>query len=270
MENIPSNTIYSIYCITNLINQKKYIGFTSQEPSSRWNRHINGSGITISKAIQKYGKDNFKFEVILQGLNRDDVLSMETYFIETMNTLSPNGYNLTTGGEGLINPSIETRERMSLSQKKLWKSDEHKLKMLNASKNRPPVANETKIKLSILRSGKNNPFYGKMHSQETKLKSSDKLKGKIPWNKGMKTSDKTRRKQSESRIGKTWGENQRSKMSCEYTVQYENGTIENIIGMNKFCKVKNINRSTLRRYSLKNKFWKGYKIIYLHKDQSQD
>lgn len=132
------NKIYSIYKITNLMNNKMYVGFTSQNPpAKRIYSHCSLANTAISKAIQKYGKENFKFEVILQGMDRNDVLSMETYFIETMNTLSPNGYNLTTGGENY------------------------------------QFSEEIKNKMSVDRIGKNNPRYGTKHKESTKLKMSE-------------------------------------------------------------------------------------------------
>jgi very-short-patch-repair endonuclease len=70
--------------------------------------------------------------------------------------------------------SNETRKKMSLARK---------------GKSRPNFANrshsnETKSLMSLNRQGTNNSFYGKIHSSETKLKISEKLKNRVPWNKG--------------------------------------------------------------------------------------
>lgn len=111
--------IYSIYSITNKINSKRYIGFTSKNPpEKRFQEHCKSTNTTISNAIKKHGKENFKFEVILQGWDRDHVLSMETYFIKEYNTFGKSGYNLTMGGEGAIgvNLSIETKYKMSIGK----------------------------------------------------------------------------------------------------------------------------------------------------------
>ena len=55
-----------IYCITNKINGKKYIGQTTETIHKRWIRHINAhSNMAISKAIDKYGKENFEIKELL-------------------------------------------------------------------------------------------------------------------------------------------------------------------------------------------------------------
>ena len=58
-----------LYLITNMINNKKYIGITNN-PKKRWENHKcnNDKTMAIAKAINKYGKENFKFEVLLSGI----------------------------------------------------------------------------------------------------------------------------------------------------------------------------------------------------------
>jgi group I intron endonuclease len=63
-----------IYKITNNINEKFYIGFTSQKnPKWRFNQHLSTArskkknNQPIIKAIRKYGEENFSFEIILEG-----------------------------------------------------------------------------------------------------------------------------------------------------------------------------------------------------------
>ncbi len=101
--------IYSIYKITNKINNKVYIGFTQQNPAVRFKQHIQYANKCIGKrstvfhkAIIKYGPDNFNIEIIFQSKSFEDCLIMETYFIEEYKSHIDhpdcNGYNLTTGG----------------------------------------------------------------------------------------------------------------------------------------------------------------------------
>ena len=85
-----------IYKITNLVNGKIYIG-QSIHIERRWVEHCNpSSNSVISKAIQKYGKDNFNFEVIkefsTQDFNKLD--EYEDYYIHYYNSLVPYGYNV--------------------------------------------------------------------------------------------------------------------------------------------------------------------------------
>jgi group I intron endonuclease len=88
-----------IYRITNLINQKAYIGETKRSDIRfRWNQHKhsvktkNGSPALIA-AFEKYGIDNFKFEVLIMCFDQDR-FSYETEYITRFNTLVPNGYNI--------------------------------------------------------------------------------------------------------------------------------------------------------------------------------
>lgn len=100
-------TIYSIYCITNIVNNKKYIGYTSKNPINRWKEHIKASNRNIRnnilyKAIRKHGIENFSFEVIYQSKDGYYTLrTMEEYFIREYKSFKTEwGYNMTYGGEG--------------------------------------------------------------------------------------------------------------------------------------------------------------------------
>jgi hypothetical protein len=99
-----------IYKITNIINNKKYVGKTEHPPTKRWKEHLgvarNHPIMAISHAIHKYGPENFKFEVIEECLS-EDVNKKETYWIGKLDTFE-NGYNSTLGGDG--NPGTK-RER---------------------------------------------------------------------------------------------------------------------------------------------------------------
>lgn len=94
-----------IYKWTNLINGKIYIG-QSKDIETRYKKHIAASFYTKSntyntafhRAIRKYGVDNFLFEVVcICNIEELDVL--EKFYIKKYNSLVPNGYNMTTGGE---------------------------------------------------------------------------------------------------------------------------------------------------------------------------
>ena len=90
----------AVYVITNLINNKKYVGI-SREVEKRWRSHCEvESRSMLHKAIIKYGKDNFKFEHIANAFSWKDACELEKQFIIEIDTKSPNGYNLTNGGDG--------------------------------------------------------------------------------------------------------------------------------------------------------------------------
>lgn len=116
-----------IYKITNLINNKIYIGKTTAEnPTRRWTEHkskANKSPRTpIEFAIKKYGYQNFKFEPILKSNNKN-LPKLETKNILKYNTLSPNGYNLE-----IYQPN---RILTKISIEKMSKSNQGKLKSKN-------------------------------------------------------------------------------------------------------------------------------------------
>lgn len=82
-----------IYKITNKINNKCYIG-QSIHIERRWSEHCFPSKTSkISLAIQKYGKNNFNFEVIEECVITE-LDEKESYWIKFYNSLIPNGYNV--------------------------------------------------------------------------------------------------------------------------------------------------------------------------------
>lgn len=86
--------------IKNVKTGKCYIGQT-KNLDERWRRHKNGAKDcpVICNAIQKYGLDNFKFILILICFD-SDLGEYEKHYIKYYNTLVPNGYNVSPGGEG--------------------------------------------------------------------------------------------------------------------------------------------------------------------------
>ena len=92
---------YIVYCHTNQINGKQYIGITSMSLEERCGK--NGTRykncIAFWRAIQKYGWDNFGHKILAYDLTREKANELEIYYISKFNTISPNGYNLAPGGE---------------------------------------------------------------------------------------------------------------------------------------------------------------------------
>lgn len=91
---------YSLYIHT-CPNGKKYVGITRLKPSRRWGR---GSGYKAHNkhfysAIQKYGWENIKHEIIFDNLSREEAEFWETYYINLYRTTSSEfGYNNAKGG----------------------------------------------------------------------------------------------------------------------------------------------------------------------------
>lgn len=108
---------FRIYKITNQITNKIYIGLTSLSLKQRWYHHCHNKSKCprISRSIKKHGEDNFIIEQIDETITLEQAEDLECYYINKYNSLSPNGYNLTTGG-ACSQLSEETKEKMSKSQ----------------------------------------------------------------------------------------------------------------------------------------------------------
>lgn len=107
---------FIIYKHTNLINGKVYIGLTSNI-KDRWSR--NGERYKgcdhFYSAIQQYGWNNFKHEIIEEGLNATEADIREQYWIAYYDSTNRDkGYNLTTGGQGSAKKlSDESKNKIS-------------------------------------------------------------------------------------------------------------------------------------------------------------
>ena len=83
-----------IYKIENLINKKVYIG-QSIHIERRWNEHCQASSDSlIGQAIQKYGKNNFSFQILCEESDITKLNQLEADYIREYNSLAPNGYNI--------------------------------------------------------------------------------------------------------------------------------------------------------------------------------
>ena len=92
---------YVLYCHTNKINNKKYIGITNQKPSRRWGKDGYGYHVQLKfyRAIQKYGWNNFKHEILFENLSSEEAEKLEIEMIAKYDTTNNNfGYNVSIGG----------------------------------------------------------------------------------------------------------------------------------------------------------------------------
>ncbi len=85
-----------IYQTTNLINGKKYIG------RDAWNRpSYLGGGKAIKEAIKKYGKENFRKEILETCIDRTHLLERELYWLNHFNVVNnPEYYNMIMSSDG--------------------------------------------------------------------------------------------------------------------------------------------------------------------------
>lgn len=162
-ENIQEQN-WCVYIHTNKINNKAYIGITQQKPEHRWQ---NGHGYKNNKyfwrSIQKYGWDNFEHIIFANDLTQNKAEHIEILLIALYNTTNSDfGYNLSVGGSAShtgVKHSKATKEKMSEKAKERFIIPE------------------------------NNPFYGKKHTEESKIKIGDGHRN---------PTENTRKKMSES------------------------------------------------------------------------
>lgn len=172
-----------IYKIQNNINGKIYIGLTTKALSERIAEHIAENKSYIQKALNKYGIQSFDISVIDSAESRDVLCEKEQYWIRHYDCKAHKGYNLTDGGDGLINPVSSVREQISNTLKQnqsrygynkrgtgTIKSKETKQKLSESLKQ---VLSSPEIRKKMSDAGK-----GKVISEETKRKISEAKKGK--------------------------------------------------------------------------------------------
>lgn len=92
-----------VYKITNLINNKGYIGITNNV-TKRWSNEKTYPSDpkrrqVIQEAIHKYGKENFQFEILHRNVSVEQAVALEQNYINNVyKTLVPDGYNVDEGG----------------------------------------------------------------------------------------------------------------------------------------------------------------------------
>jgi len=158
-----SDRIYSIYKITNKINQKVYIGQTIQSLCQRWREHTSKKShcVKLVSAMKKYGKHNFSIELIETCPTVEESNRKEVHWIFYYDSIE-NGYNIMFGGDNKT------------------------------------MSSDTKLKISKTKVGEKNPMYGKpawnrnkkLTKTHTENLSISHL-GQIPWNKGKTMSQES-------------------------------------------------------------------------------
>lgn len=134
-----------IYKITNLVNNKMYIGQTTQKkPISRFDRHICNAKYNIKgplyNAIRKYGKENFRFEVIFSAFSLADLNDSERYFISLFQSNKKKfGYNISLGGASRL-----TKESINKMKKTIQKQFDDGRTPWNKGKGNPIIISEDK------------------------------------------------------------------------------------------------------------------------------
>ena len=112
-----------IYLITNKLNGKQYVGQTTQAFKERIAQHKYHNALYVDHEIHKFGWENFGVEVIEECNTKEQLDEREMFWIAKLDTMAPNGYNLTAGGSGfqgrkhtpksIAKMSVRAKERMA-------------------------------------------------------------------------------------------------------------------------------------------------------------
>ena len=112
--------MYTVYCHTNKLNGKRYVGITSQKPEESWN---NGQGYKSQSlfynAIKKYGWHNFTHEILYTGLSANEASALEKKLISEWKSSDKRyGYNVQLGGLKGSRMNDATKKKLSEATKK--------------------------------------------------------------------------------------------------------------------------------------------------------
>ncbi len=108
--------------------KKEYIGITIRENKHRYRGHVNaaqrGVDTPLYRSVRKHGWEKFQFKVIVTANDWDYLCLIERAAIKRFDTIAPRGYNLTGGGEGIIDRAEESRLKSSKSLRASWAKDD--------------------------------------------------------------------------------------------------------------------------------------------------
>jgi len=171
-----------LYKITFKTSGKSYIGITINTVSKRIKQHAAPSCQTVvGRAYRKYGRADTKIEILATSDDFNELCRLEQEAIRKHNTLSPNGYNRTFGGEGVLGHkhSKETRSKLSAATAAAMKSIEARARISAGLKRHyeNPEARERQSRAAKVQ----------VHTTESKAKVSAAMKGRP-------VSDATRKK----------------------------------------------------------------------------
>ena len=175
-----SKKYYTVYQITNILNDKIYIGFHS---TNNLNDSYMGSGKAMQAAYKKYGKDKFAKKYIAIFDNKEDAELLESQIVNLDFINRKDTYNMSIGGNVCIlygesngffgkKHSKETLLKIRESLKDYKHTEETKEKISKTSLKMWSERDDLKEALSLR-------LLGSSHSEETKKKISDAHKGQL-------------------------------------------------------------------------------------------
>ena len=185
---------YLIYKITNTINNKIYIG---KHKTNDKNDDYMGSGKILNKAIEKYGVDKFKKEILFECNSEEEMNQKEAEIVDDEFVARLDTYNIKLGGQGgwdYINDHTNWNGFKYINENGINNKSNQYMITANRIKNDKEYAKEISekisngLKLYYKTHDFINHWLGKKHTEESKAKigkaNSLKQKGKLNSNYG--------------------------------------------------------------------------------------
>lgn len=197
------------YLIRHIITGLVYYGYRSSnkvEPHLDLWVHYFTSSPAVHKLIDEYGADSFEVEIRKVFDTKESAAKWETKVLRRCKVLEDKRW-INQNIAGYIVPTEESRKKISEYHKGKPKSNEHKKNLSESQKGKPKVNSKNKTPeyralMSKLKSGANNPMYGKGCTPERAAKIGAANKGKVPANKGKPMSEEQKQKLREKMLGR--------------------------------------------------------------------
>lgn len=164
-----------IYCFTNKINKKKYIGQSISPSEKRRNlhksNHLNENSSeynsVIHRAMRKYGYENFEYEILANYIDDQDLLNiLEIYYIKEFDSQVPNGYNVEAGGKNCSMPTPEkAKEKIMWTEGSLTEQEVIDLRIAYKNHESPTKIYNEKYKDRLHYNSFLNIWVGKRYSR---------------------------------------------------------------------------------------------------------
>lgn len=229
---------YYFYKTTNLVNGKYYLGVHASHNKKR--DSYLGSGVLLKKAVKKYGKENFKSEILKEFSSSEEMYEYEKQVIDASVLQDPMSYNCQLGGlggtRGMVTVARNGKEikivpeQLELYEMRGWKRGRAF-----------PMSEETKQKI-----GKANSIAlkGKVQSEETRRKRAIAMVGKPH------ISEEGKERLRQNRLGKVMSEESKQKIR---DTKAANGTL--YISRREDVRAKNSAKHKSKPSNTKGKVW---------------
>lgn len=186
------------YLIKHRPTGKVYYGYRSANKvdavDDLWKKYFTSSP-KIQQLIEETGADSFDVEIRRVFENKEQASVWETKVLRRCKVLNDERW-INQNIAGYIVPTKESRKKISDYHKGKPKTNEHKekIRLGNIGKTKPPRGEEYRQLMSKLKSGANNPMYGKGCTPERAARIGAANKGKVPANKGKPMSEEQKAK----------------------------------------------------------------------------